>query len=201
VRPGAKRPLVLSLGRFFDPALGHSKKQHEMLDAFVQLERSGRAPGWELALVGGADAASRDYVLAARRAAIGHPVHVHVNAKGALVEELLASASIYWHAGGFGEDPERHPERFEHFGIALVEAMAAGAAPVVFGAAGPAEIVRDGVDGRHWHTLDELVAITAELVADAPQRERLAAAARERASGFSVDHFRQRVTMLLGDHR
>ena len=28
-----------------------------------------------------------------------------------------ASASIYWHGAGLGEDPQRHPERFEHFGI------------------------------------------------------------------------------------
>ncbi len=95
-----------------------------------------------------------------KRAAIGHRVEVHINAPGALVEQLLGEASIYWHAAGFGEDPRRHPDRFEHFGIALVEAMAAGAAPVVYGAAGPAEIVRDGVDGDHWRARSELIAIT-----------------------------------------
>ena len=35
--------------------------------------------------------------------------------------------------------------------------MSAGPVPVVFGAAGPAEVVRDGVDGVHFATLDELV--------------------------------------------
>jgi glycosyltransferase involved in cell wall biosynthesis len=197
VHPGDKRALVLSLGRFFDPALGHSKKQHEMLRAFVDLERRDVAADWQLALVGGADATSREYVLAARRAAIGHRVGVHVNAKGALVEELLGAASIYWHASGFGEDAERHPERFEHFGIALVEAMAAGAAPVVYGAAGPAEIVRDGVDGRHWRTLDELAEVTAMLMGDPVERARLAEAARRRAADFSLERFRTRLLELV----
>ena len=104
--------------------------------------------------------ADREYTLACKRAAVGHRVQVHINAPGALVEELLGEASIYWHAAGFGEDPRRHPDRFEHFGIALVEAMAAGAAPVVYGAAGPAEIVRDGVDGDHWRARSELISIT-----------------------------------------
>ena len=168
VRPGVKEPLILVLGRFFDPKFGHSKKQHELLETFRGLHRAGRLPGWRMAIVGGCDAANRDYALAVRRAARGLPVDVHVNAPGALVEELLASASIYWHGAGLGEDPQRHPNRFEHFGISVVEAMAAGAVPLVFGAAGPAEIVRDGVDGRHWRTLDQL----ADQTVDARRRRR-----------------------------
>jgi glycosyltransferase involved in cell wall biosynthesis len=197
VRPGDKRRLILSLGRFFDPVHGHSKKQHELLAAFVELERSGRADGWELALVGGADAANREYALSVKRAAADHPVHVHFNASGALVEQLLAEASVYWHAAGYGEDADRHPDRFEHFGIALVEAMVAGAAPVVFGAAGPAEIVRDGVDGRHWRTPGELVEITAELIADDAERGRLADAAQRRSRQFGFDRFRDDLLALV----
>jgi glycosyltransferase involved in cell wall biosynthesis len=197
VRPGVKRQLILGLGRFFDPVHGHSKKQHELLDAFVTLERSGAADGWELALVGGADAANRNYALAVKRAAVGHRVDVRFNAPGAVVERLLGEASIYWHAAGHGEDEELHPNRFEHFGISLVEAMAAGAAPVVFGAAGPAEIVRDGIDGRHWRTPDELVAITAGLIADDAGRTLLAAAARERAADFGFERFRAELRSLV----
>jgi glycosyltransferase involved in cell wall biosynthesis len=199
VRPGVKRPLILSLGRFFDPVHGHSKKQHELLAAFVELERSGRAEGWELALVGGADAANRDYALSVKRAAMGHPVGVHFNATGAVVEQLLAEASVYWHAAGYGEDADRHPDRFEHFGIALVEAMAAAAAPIVFGAAGPAEIVRDGVDGRHWRTPADLVEITAGLVADDAERTRLADAARARAGEFGFERFRDELLALVAE--
>ena len=189
VRPGEKRDLVLSLGRFFDPVHGHSKKQLDMLDAFIEMERTGAADGWALALVGGGGAADREYALACKRAAVGHRVKVHVNAPGALVERLLGEASIYWHAAGFGEDPRRHPDRFEHFGIALVEAMAAGAAPVVYGAAGPAEIVRDGVDGDHWRARSELIEITTGLMHDPVARQARADAARTRADDFSAARF------------
>ena len=103
--------------------------------------------------MGGASAPDREYALAVRRAAQGLPIQVLVNAPGETVDRLLAESSLFWHGAGFGEDEERHPDRFEHFGIAIVEAMAAGAVPIVYGAAGPAEIVRDGVEGRTWRTL------------------------------------------------
>jgi glycosyltransferase involved in cell wall biosynthesis len=197
IRPADKRPIILSLGRFFDPSHGHCKKQLELVEAFRRLHQSGAAPGWELVLVGGANAADRDYVLQVRRAAAGLPVRVVPNAAGSLVEEMLGSASVFWHAGGFGEDVEAHPERFEHFGIALVEAMAAGAAPVVFGAAGPGEIVRHGVDGLHWSTLDELVRHTAQLVAEPARRQALSSAALLRAADFSAEVFAQRIRALV----
>jgi glycosyltransferase involved in cell wall biosynthesis len=193
VRPGDKAPLILVLGRFFDPSFGHSKKQHELLATFRDLHRSGRLAGWRLAIVGGCDAANRDYALAVKRAARGLPVEVHVNAPGTVVERLLGEASLYWHGAGLGEDAERHPERFEHFGISVVEAMAAGAVPLVFGAAGPSEIVQDGDNGRHWHTLDELAQQTVDLATADARRQELADAAVRRADDFSARSFAERL--------
>ena len=201
VRPGEKRRLILVLGRFFDPRFGHSKKQRELLATFTELHRSGRIDGWELALVGGCDAANRDYALEIRRAARGLPVSVHVNAPGAVVQSLLAEATLYWHGSGLGEDPERHPERFEHFGISVVEAMAAGAVPLVYGAAGPAEIVRDGVDGLQWHDLDELAQRTVELTDDPVARSAFAASAMQRADDFSAAKFSTKLLDLVAADR
>jgi len=197
VHPGNKQPFILVLGRFFDPKFGHSKKQHELLETFADLHRAGRVDGWRMAIVGGCDAANRDYALQVKRDAIGLPVDVHVNASGALVERLLGEASIYWHGAGFGEDAARHPERFEHFGISVVESMAAGAVPVVFAAAGPAEIVRNGIDGVHWLTLDELSSATTRLIHDEEDRRRLSVAAVQRADDFSAAAFARRLRELV----
>lgn len=198
VKPGTKVELITSIGRFFDPSLGHSKKQLELLEAFTRMFSSREGIGsWKLSLVGGADGASRDYALAIRRGAIGLPIAVHLNAPREIVETTLATASIYWHGGGFGEDGELHPERFEHFGIAVVEAMAAGAVPVVFAAAGPAEIVRHGVDGFHWKTLEELQSLTRRLMNDEELRLKMSASAQERAAEFGVDVFAKRISSLI----
>ncbi len=197
VRPAVKAPLILVLGRFFDPSFGHSKKQHELLATFRDLHRSGRLPGWRMAIVGGCDAANRDYALAVKRAARGLPVDVHVNAPGAVVERLLGEATLYWHGSGLGEDAQRHPERFEHFGISVVEAMAAGAVPIVFAAAGPAEVVQDGVNGLHWTTLDQLAELTERLAADPSETASLSGAAVHRARDFSSAAFAERLSGYL----
>ena len=154
--------MILNVGRFFDPRFGHSKKQ---LELHRHVQRSG-IDGWTSPWPADAMSLNRDYALAARRAARRPPGRRARQRQGELVQQLLAAASIYWHAGGFGEDPQRHPDRFEHFGITVVEAMAAGAVPLVFGAAGPAEIVEHGVNGFHWRTTDELIALTKRLIAD-----------------------------------
>lgn len=195
-----KQPVILVLGRFFDPRYGHSKKQHELFDTFVEVRRRGLLSGWRLAMVGGADAANREYVLELKRRIRALPagidVQLHLNAPGSTVQRLLGEASLLWHGAGLSEDPRRHPERFEHFGIAVVEAMAAGAVPMVFAAAGPAEIVRPGVDGVQWTTTHDLARATIDLVSDPVQRAAMADSARRRALDFSVDVFAERVRTL-----
>lgn len=192
-----KRDVIVSVGRFFAPSFGHCKKQLDLVLAFRELIRSGAADGWEYHLVGGCDHKNREYVNAVRKAALGLPVEIHLNAPGSVVTDVVGSASILWHGGGYGEDLERHPHRAEHFGIAVVEGMSAGAVPVVFGAAGPAEVVREGTDGYHWHTPGELVKRTGELISQPEQRSRLAESARRRAADFSTEAFAGRLSDLL----
>jgi glycosyltransferase involved in cell wall biosynthesis len=194
---GPKETMILNVGRFFDPRRGHSKKQLEMVDAFERLQERGHGDGWTLHLIGGCSPEDRDYAMAVKRAAVGLPIHVHLSAPGSVLTDLLARASLYWHAGGLGEDPERHPDRFEHFGISVVEAMSAGAVPVVFAAAGPAEVVRDGVDGLQFASLGELEQATAALIADGGRRRELATAARARAADFGPEAFRVRLRSLM----
>src|SRR6266498_5274825 len=122
----------------------------------------------------------------------GLPVQIHANAPRPLVEDLFSSSSMFWHATGLGEDEERQPWVFEHFGMTTVEAIAAGCVPVVIDKAGQREIVRHGVDGYRWSTLDELEAYTRSLAGDDSLRERLAASAVQRARAFSEEAFAAR---------
>lgn len=197
VAPTTNQPIVMSLGRFFDRSFGHCKKQDVLLDAWEALEQRSALPDWSVRMIGGADAASRDYVLALRRRALQLRAEIAVNAQREIVSATLGEASIFWHAAGFGEDMSSHPDRFEHFGIAVVEAMAAGIVPIVFGAAGPSEIVRHGVDGYHWSTVDELMAVTERIAADHAEWKRLSESARSRAQQYSDAAFGERLLGML----
>jgi glycosyltransferase involved in cell wall biosynthesis len=184
-----KRPVILSVGRFILPGTGHNKKQLEMVQAFRRLVQRGGAEGWEYHLVGGCAPEHGPYLDQIRAAAEGLPVVLHPDASGAELRQLYGRASIFWHAAGLGEHPERHPDRYEHFGITTVEAMSAGAVPVVIDAAGQMEIVEQGVSGYRFAGVDGLVAHTELLIARPEWRETLSAAAEGRARWFGWDAF------------
>ena len=77
--------------------------------------------------------------------------------------------------------------------------MSAGAVPVVVGLAGQLETVRHGIDGFHFDTLDELVELTAALLADPAGRRRMSESSIRRASQFSIDAFAERLDAVLAE--
>jgi glycosyltransferase involved in cell wall biosynthesis len=195
---GAKEPIILAVGRFFPNVSGHSKKQLELVEAFRIACEHG-LDNWELHLVGGCSNAERGYVETVRQAAVGLPVRFHVNARGEDLTELFASASIFWHAAGYGESLDEHPDRFEHFGISVVEAMSAGAVPVVYAHGGPAAIVSDARCGLLYETTEELAACTLALVDDPGLLARLGQDARVHAENYAYDRFAENLQRVVAD--
>jgi glycosyltransferase involved in cell wall biosynthesis len=194
---GSKEPLILSVGRF--STMAHTKKQLEMMSAFRDLHP--RLPGWTYASVGGLNtrAENHAYFERVRNEAAGYPARVDANLERAQVKELFARAKIFWHATGLDEDPHAHPELSEHFGIATVEAMAAGCVPVVINRGGQPDIVQHGETGFLWNTLDELKHYTELLAGDAATWSRLSDGARRRAAHFARDRFVNRMTQSCLD--
>jgi len=192
----ARAPLVLAVGRFFRGA--HAKRHDVLLAAFAALHRRlGAASPWRLALVGGVDPAARGDVAALRAAAAGLPVDVLTDASAAELAALQARAAFVWHAAGYAVDERRHPERCEHFGLAVVEGAAHAAVPLVVPAGGPAELVDDGADGVHWRCVPALAAATEALIAAPAERARLAAAAQARAAAYAPHAFLARARAEL----
>jgi len=195
----AREPAIVTVGRFFAPGLGHAKRQLEMVRAFGRLQMEGRLPGWRLYVVGGCEPSQEPYLAQVRTAAAGLPVTVLPNAPRAEVERLLDTASVFWSATGLGADPEEAPWAAEHFGMTTVEAMAGGCVPVVIDRAGQREIVRDGIDGFRWSTVEELLDATVRVAGDDALRARLAASAVVRAADFDEDAFRARWRQIAAD--
>jgi glycosyltransferase involved in cell wall biosynthesis len=188
-----KENLILSVGRF--STMAHTKKQLEMMHAFADLHRDGLG-SWKYASVGGLNARDENHqyfsTVGALAATCG--ATVQANLDRAALRSLFASARIFWHATGLDEPTDDRPELCEHFGIATVEAMAAGCVPVVINKGGQSEIVRHGETGFLWNTVDELSHYTKVLTDDRALWQRMSDAARQRARDFSRERFIQELS-------
>ena len=185
--PAAKGNTIVSVGRF--AAGGHPKKHAELIRTFASMAGL-RANGWRYELLGacGDHPGDRAYLAAIESLAGDSGAHVHVNVSRAELLQRYAAAKIFVHGAGYGE-PDDKPERAEHFGIVTVEAMAAGCVPIVVNRGGQPEIVRHGIDGFVWNTLDELEQHIRLVASDESLRLRLSLAARERSRRFGKDAF------------
>lgn len=126
------------------------------------------------------------------------------------LKSLAASLAIAdrVHVVGYREDIVRvladldlvvHAAEREPFGRALAEAMAMGKPVVAIGANGPAELVRDGIDGTLVPAGDAtaLAAAIRTFVFSPDRREACGKAARERiVDAFSRETFGRRMTEL-----
>lgn len=167
-RKHTKKNMICSVGRFF--MLGHGKKQEVMIEAFKKICDAGTRD-WELHLVGGVgtEPTSIEYVQTLKSLARGYPVFFHCNVSRGMVKKIVRESRIYWHAAGYGENAHKQPIRLEHFGIAPVEAISAGAYPILFNGGGLPEIIRvlQLPQKNHLFThVTELVELTLQVITD-----------------------------------
>ncbi|HEY8736264.1 MAG TPA: glycosyltransferase family 4 protein [Candidatus Dormibacteraeota bacterium] len=191
-----KSKTILSVGRFF--AGGHTKRHDLMVSAFRNLCDQGLR-GWELHLAGSVhrERHNAGYFEKIEALASGYPIVFHPDARYEEVQDLYDRAAIYWHAAGYGANAHADPDLFEHFGMTTAEAMAHGTVPVVIGSGGQPEVVRDGVDGYLWTTLEQLKSRTLALTADEGLRTRLGVQARRASHRFSRHEFKRRMVASL----
>lgn len=190
-----KSNTIIHIGRFFSG--GHSKKQLELVTAFRQLVDEGLVD-WELHLVGkpASETIHQQYFARIQSLAAGYPIVFHPAADTKELKRLLSTAKIYWHATGFQEDLQLHPEAAEHFGLSTVEAMASGCVPVVFAAGGQQEIVSTQ-EGYTWKTIEELKRCTKNLIEDPKQLATLSSQAMVKARSYDTKQFEARLKDLL----
>src|SRR3990167_3008417 len=186
-----KENIILHVGRFrvMDMTTGVKdyKKQNVMVDALKKM--SNKMPGWRFVLaVGVREDDKADFDTLTKKTK-GYPIEFLVNKTNDELWDIYSRAKIYWHASGYGEDLEKHPEFAEHFGISTVEAMGAGVVPVVFNAGGQKEIVEDNINGFLWNTLSELEEKTLYLVKEDKILSTMSVEAIKRAKDFEGKGF------------
>lgn len=202
-----KENIILNVGRFrvWDvttktgaerKGIMDYKKQSVMVDVFKQMADKG-LKDWKFILAVSVNEDESKIFEEFKKSTEGYPVEFLVNKKNNDLWDIYSKAKIYWHASGFGEDLDNHPEFAEHFGISTVEAMGAGAVPVVINAGGQKEIVENGKNGFLWNTLEELQSKTLELISSKALMEKLSLKSKERAKDFSKDKFYQGISNMI----
>lgn len=196
--PGPKENLILHTGRFVAEHRGDYKHQHTLLETFRGMPDLARQ-GWELHFAGTvlADAASKAAVERLEKAASGLPVHIHRSIGIEALRQLYRKASIYWHATGYGSLAASQPGWQEHFGITTVEAMSAGAVPVVIDSGGQRETVDHEVNGFRWNDLTELQNYTRRIAGDLNLRKALSKHAVQASAPFGRSAFADRVEQIV----
>jgi L-malate glycosyltransferase len=193
-----KENAIVSVGRFTTTTV--SKAQDELVRLFRdRLRRDTASPAWNYYCLGqiGDVPADREYFARVQGEAHGQPIQVEGDVDRDRLKDLLARSRIYWHGAGLDIDEERTPHLCEHFGLSTVEAMAAGAVPVVIRRGGQREIVRHGIDGFLCDSFDEMAMHTQRLIEDRELCARMSCQARARAAEFSEERSMHRLAQLI----
>lgn len=186
IKPGKKDKIIISVGRF-SPNQLHPKKQEVLIEVFKEIYK--KAPEYKLVLVGQAKKGDEKYLRYLRKLSRGYAIKILENLPIEKLRDYYSRSSVYWHATGFGEDEIKNPEKMEHFGIATVEASAAGAVPIVINKGGQKEIVEDGKNGRLWTTKSQLFDTTLSVINDKDKLEKLKNGAIRNSRRFSIEKF------------
>lgn len=193
-----KDNMVLHVGRFRVKNVGIEdyKKQGTMIEAFKEMVDEGLRD-WKFVIAASVKKEDEEKFSQLKSSARGYPIQFLINNTNDELWEVYNKAKIYWHASGFGENLQKHPEFAEHFGISTVEAMGAGAVPVVINVGGQKEIITDEKNGFFWDTISELKVKTKKLIDNKELLNDMAKQARMRAKDFSKAKFCQQIMQLI----
>lgn len=192
-----KTNTILTVGRFSNLSDGHDFKKLEFLIQSFKLFQKRRLKGWKLTIVTSVREEDMGAFAEFEKKNNSKYITIYNNIPFEKIEKLYSESKIYWHAAGFGEDLEKHPERAEHFGIATVEAMSYGSIPIVIDAGGQPEIVRDGESGFLWNTQEELIEKTHKVAIDKELFSRVSEKAKEASENFTTERFCEELDHLV----
>ena len=192
--PSKKKPVVLTVGRFFQHL--HSKKHKDLIKTFLKFQKSHRE--YSLVLAGGVQKEDMKYVEELKREFSSPFVQFKTNISFTALRDLYKSASLYWHFTGFGVDVQKTPEQVEHLGMTPLEAMASRVVPFCFNAGGPRELIETGKNGFLFSSKEELLQQTSYFLNTPTQQNEMREAAYQFAlKSFSYTQFTKHVKKIF----
>lgn len=188
-----RKPQILSIGRFTDR--GHAKRQDVLIEALKATSPAFRRD-WTLVLCGSVpnDPHAKAY-FEKLQASVGKGLRVEfvISPTRQTLDTLLWESAVYAHATGFGVSASQDHWRCEHFGITIVEALAAGCSTHAYGVGGGPEIARMTGVGTTFLTIEELAHQLEYATLDpVPQLQR-----EKAVKLFGDDAFQARLSAVL----
>ena len=194
IKSRKKENIILFVGRFSQ--LKQVKHQDILIDYFKKFFDK-YSPDWRLILAGGSEVGSEEYVGFLRKKAEGYPISIQESPSFSQIKELYGKAKIFWTASGFGVDPAQEPDKVEHFGIALVESMAAGCIPFAYKAGGHEEIITHGVNGFLWEDGKQLLSYFLALINDSKKLKEISNKAKVDSKIYEYERFAKQFQALV----
>jgi GT2 family glycosyltransferase len=192
-----KENLIISVSRF---ELGGSKKQLEMVEAFMNLcnKNHNIKREWRLILAGGTHRNNPYFDRVKKTIDENHADNIELkpNISNLELRNLYKKASIFWHACGLNAT---EPHLIEHFGMTTVEAMQNFCVPIVFDGGGQKEIVAHGISGFRFSTMEELEEYTQSVVDDLSLRDKVSKNAFKKSHCFTSEIFNDNVIKFVTD--
>jgi hypothetical protein len=127
-------------------------------------------------------------------------VTFHLNSEPSTVASILSQTTVLWHLTGanFLHLPDEDPASFEHFGIAIVEAMFSGCIPIVTFVGGTTDIVSHEYNGFHASTVNDYITYTLNILSSSARRiNEMRQYAFKKAQSFGLDRFESNLASLV----
>lgn len=193
-RPGKKENIILYVGRF--SKLLQRKRHDILIKSFKKLYDSG-FKNFRLIIAGGVEAGAESSIDEHVKDSVGYPIKFVENPSFKELKKFYSISRIFWSASGYGIDELKEPEKVEHFGITVVEAMAGGAVPLVYSGGGHKEIVDDSVNGYLWKTPASLLYKTKNIIENPKLLRQISKEAVLKSHKFSYERFKREIIGLI----
>lgn len=194
IKPRKKEDLILYVGRFSE--LGQVKRQDMLITAFKKFFDAGN-DSWKLVIAGGTEVGSASYLKRLKKMKTGYPIEIVESPDFKTLKGLYGRARFFWSAVGYGVNENKEPAKVEHFGISLVEAMAAGAVPIVYNAGGYKEIVQGEQNGFFWERASQIIFLTTRILKDKKLERSLSVNAKATSQKFASERFEEEVLKII----